>query len=50
MDDAQQGGCSRSAATRLTAFGVQCASDGRETEAMDAFQRAVFVEPNAVDA
>ena len=50
MHDLQETEDSRSAAIRLTAFGVQCASDGRETEAMDAFQRAVFVEPNAADA
>ena len=50
MNDVQQTEDSRSAAIRLTAFGVQCASDGRETEAMEAFQRAVFFEPNAADA
>ena len=50
MHDLQETEDSRSAATRLTAFGVECASDGRETQAMDAFQRAVAVEPNAADA
>ena len=49
MDDPQVE-YSRSTAIRLTAFGVQCASDGRDAEAVDAFQRAVFVEPNAADA
>jgi len=50
MNDSQQREDSRSAAIRLTAFGVQCASDGREDEAMAAFERAVAVEPNAADA
>ena len=39
--------CSVSALTRL---GVWHASEGREPQAMEAFQRAVSVEPNAADA
>ena len=50
MNDLQETDDPRSAAARLTAFGVQCASDGQEAEAMGAFQRAVAVEPNAADA
>ena len=50
MNDVQETDYPSSAATRLTAFGVQCASDGREVEVIGAFQRAVAVEPNAADA
>jgi len=50
MNDLQETDYPRSAAARLTAFGVQCASDGQEVEAMAAFQRAVAVESNAADA
>ena len=50
MVDSQQAKCSLSASTRLTAFGVRCASDGREAEAIEAFRRAVSIDPNAADA
>jgi len=50
MNDPQGTECSRSTAIPLTAFGVQCASEGREVEAMDAFRRAVSIDPDAADA
>jgi cytochrome c-type biogenesis protein CcmH/NrfG len=34
----------------MTRLGVQCASEGREPEAMDAFCRAVAIDPDAADA
>lgn len=50
MNDPQEADYSRNAAIRLTTFGMRCASGGREVEAVDAFRRAVSVEPNAADA